>query len=186
LSLKTVLPLTLHFETVYRENFTFVYRMARHLGAPNGLLEDVSQDVFAAVSRKLESYDGRVSVRSWLYGFVRRVVADHRRRRIRKESKVHSLTEANALEQIEDVTQAPMAAAENSQAFRRLGEILQTLSPEKREAFLLFEVEGLTAPEIAEMTQSNLEAVYGRLRNAREEVSVLYSERYGRRDGKEK
>jgi RNA polymerase sigma-70 factor, ECF subfamily len=171
---------TLQFETVYREHFTFVWRMARHFGAPSTLLEDVAQDVFIAVSRKLSSYDGRVSVRSWLCGFVRRVVADHRRRRMRKESKLQPGTEANEIEQVEDGQPTPMAAAENAQAFARLDAILQTLSAEKREAFVLSEVEGFTAVEIADITQTGLSAVYGRIRAAREEVSMLYSQTYAK------
>jgi RNA polymerase sigma-70 factor (ECF subfamily) len=175
----SVPPSPLRFDTVYREHFAFVWRTARYLGVPRGELEDVAQDVFLTVQRKLSDYDGRVSVKSWLYGFVRRVVADHRRRYRRKESKLRAAPEEQGLDAYETADPTPLATLESSEALVRLDRVLALLTPEKRETFLLAELEELTAAEIGVVMSANVNTVYTRLRAAREEVSAAYTKMYG-------
>jgi DNA-directed RNA polymerase specialized sigma24 family protein len=45
------------------------------------------------------------------------------------------------------------------------------------------ELEGLTAVEIADVTQTNINTIYTRIRSAREEVSALYTSLYGAGEG---
>ncbi len=169
----------LQFDAVYREHFAFVWRTARYLGVPRGELEDVAQDVFLTVQRKLSDYDGRVSVKSWLYGFVRRVVADHRRRYRRKESKLRGAPEEQGLDAYESTQPTPLATLESSEALVRLDRVLALLTAEKRETFLLAELEEMTAAEIGEVMSANVNTVYTRLRAAREEISVHYTKMFG-------
>ncbi len=170
------------FTELYREHFAFVWRSARYLGVPYGELDDVAQDVFIVLQRKLADYDGRVSVRGWMYGFVRRVVADHRRRFRRKESKLRGAPEEGGLDAYESEHPTPFSSAESSEALRRLDEVVQTLSAEKRETFLLAELEQLSAVEIAESLGTNVNTVYTRLRTARDEVTATYTRLYGSKE----
>jgi RNA polymerase sigma-70 factor (ECF subfamily) len=174
---------TLRFDEVYREHVAFVFRTARYLGVPAREVEDAAQDVFVSVSRKLAEYDGRVSLQSWLYGFVRRVVADRRRRHRRKESKLSVPSSDQGLDMYEGTGPGPLASSESSEALRRVDAVVSRLSPEKREAFLMSELEGLTAVEIADVTQTNINTIYTRIRSAREEVSALYTSLYGAGEG---
>src|SRR5687768_12204599 len=72
------------FDEVYAENFPFVWRCLRALGVPQALLDDATQDVFVVVHRQLDAFEGRSSVRTWLYGIARKVAFNHRRRQQRK------------------------------------------------------------------------------------------------------
>src|SRR6187399_211040 len=84
-------------ESIYAEHFDFVWRNLRRLGVSEQQLRDAAQDVFVVVHRRLGEFDGAESLRAWLYSIVRRVAADARRRRRRKEltesDDVHALVD---------------------------------------------------------------------------------------------
>src|SRR6185503_10712118 len=65
---------------VYAEHCDFVWRSLQHLGVRGADLEDMMQEVFVVVHRKLGGFDGLSRVTTWLFGICLRVVARHRRR----------------------------------------------------------------------------------------------------------
>ena len=69
------------FEDVYEEHFEFVWRSVRRLGVPEAALDDAVQDVFVVVHRRGSEFEGRSSVRTWLFGIVVHVARAYRRRR---------------------------------------------------------------------------------------------------------
>ena len=70
---------------VIREHAPFVWRVLRHHGIPEDQLEDLSQDVFIVICRRLGDFEQRSSLRTWIYGICRNVVFDARRRQRRKQ-----------------------------------------------------------------------------------------------------
>src|SRR5688572_25865929 len=64
------------FEAVYAEHFAMVWRLVAHR-VPQAALDDVVQEVFLVVHRKLPEFEGRSTVRTWVFGIVRRVVRDY-------------------------------------------------------------------------------------------------------------
>lgn len=149
------------FEEVYDEHFAFVWRSARRLGVSEAALDDAVQDVFVVVHRKLPDFEGRSTLRTWLFSITRRVARDFRRRAERKD---RGKVPAEGLVAAGD---GPRAEAERNQAREVLQSILAELGEDKREVFVLAELEQMTAPEIAEATDSNVNTVYSRLRAAR-------------------
>jgi RNA polymerase sigma-70 factor (ECF subfamily) len=149
------------FREIYDEYFDFVYRCARRMGVYDKALDDAVQDVFVVVHRRLGDFEGRSSIKTWLYGITRRVAKDHRRRADRKEK---GLVPAENLTSMEG---DPREQAARAEAIATLREILDTLDAPKREVFVLAEMEQMTAPEIAEALAVNLNTVYSRLRAAR-------------------
>lgn len=150
------------FDVVYQQHFDFVWRLARRFGAEDGAVDDVVQDVFVVVHRKLGDFEGRSSVRTWLYGIARRVVADHRKKRSRRRET--AIEEAGP---VEEPAVGPEGRVAQSQRLARLREILDLLPDEQREVFVLAELEQMSAPEIVELTGTKLNTVYSRLRLAR-------------------
>lgn len=150
------------FTAVYEQYFDFVWRSCRRLGVPDRTVDDAVQDVFIVVHRRLCDFEGRSSLKSWIFGIARRVARDHRRRISRKE-RGEALPETLA-----DSRQAsPLESAQKSQALLLLHQLLDTLDDEKREVFLLAELEQMTVPEIASSIDVNVNTVYSRLRAAR-------------------
>jgi RNA polymerase sigma-70 factor (ECF subfamily) len=151
------------FSALYREHFRFVWRVARGLGVPAQRVEDAVQDVFVVVHRRLAEYDGRAPVRAWLFEISRRVAHDHRRT-IRRKEATEPLPEG-----IGDSTRpGPAQLAEASEELRMVESILADLEEDQRVVFVMAEIEQMTAPEIAETLQWNLNTVYSRLRRARQ------------------
>jgi RNA polymerase sigma-70 factor (ECF subfamily) len=147
---------------VYDEHFAFVYRCAAHRGIPQAALDDVVQEVFIVVHRKLPEFEGRSSVRTWLAGIARRVVADF----VKKRGNQPAADETLEREPASSDASTP-EALERKAAARLLDGLLAKMSEEQREVFVLYELEHLSGAEIAEVTHSNENTVWTRLRAAR-------------------
>jgi len=171
------LPVALDFTAVYDEHFAFVWRSLRRLGVHDRLLDDAAKDVFIVVHRRLGEFEGRSTLKSWLFAIARRVAHDHRRRVGRKE-RTEELPETVA-----DHGATPAAGAERAEAVRVLHEILGSLDDDKREVFMLAELEQMTVPEIADAIGANVNTVYSRLRVARQAFEQAVSRRLARDPG---
>lgn len=162
------------FETVYREHFRFVWRTVRRLGIEGAQVDDVVQEVFVVVHRRLGDFEGRSTATTWLYGIVRRVVADHRRTLRRKP--LGTAPEDDAMDAASAPEDGPEASAEQAERVRLLHHLLSQLDEAKREVFILAELEGLTLAEIAEALGVNANTVASRLRAARREFEAALEE----------
>jgi RNA polymerase sigma-70 factor (ECF subfamily) len=157
------------FESVYEENLKFVWRAVRRLGIDPADTDDVVQEVFVVAHRKLPEFEGRAQVRTWLYKIAVGVVRHYFRTQRRKPGN-RPATSAQDLEVLRDRHQTgPAEAAERAEAVKILDGILAHLDGEKREVFVLAEVEQLSSVEIAEVLGVNLNTIYSRLRAARQE-----------------
>jgi RNA polymerase sigma-70 factor (ECF subfamily) len=157
------------------EYLPFVWRnVQRLLGVTSGT-DDVVQDVFVVVLRRLPEFEGRSTFRSWLYGILRRTVADHRKR-LRGRGTRDSRTELDALEGRDS---GPHRRAEKLEAAQIAELVLAQIDEDKREVFVLAELEGMTAPEIAEITGAGVTTVHARLRDARRKFKTLAHKYYG-------
>ncbi len=158
------------FEALYEEYFNFVWRSLRRLGVGAASLDDAVQDVFVVVHRRLAEFEGRSSIKTWLFGITLRVAQEHRRRLRRKEGSLEPLDDGFV-----DAAPGPLEEAEKAEAVRVLDAILATLDDDKRAVFILAELEQMTAPEIAESLGINANTVYSRLRAARQAFETAMS-----------
>ncbi len=177
-----VAPVT--FEQVYDENVDYVWKTVCRLGVRGPAVEDAVQEVFVVVHRKLASFEGRSSMHTWLFQIARRVVHDHRRTVRRKERPPLPNEPVQDLGAIAaDESTSPDATARRAEAARVLYELLDKLDTDKREVFILAEVEELAAPNIAQVLGINVNTVYSRLRLAREAFNLALARHHGR-DGR--
>ena len=70
--------------TIFREHAPFVWRVVRRLGVAESDTADVCQEVFVVIHRRLAEFEGRSSVRTWVYGICVRAVSDYWRRVLRR------------------------------------------------------------------------------------------------------
>jgi RNA polymerase sigma-70 factor (ECF subfamily) len=164
------------FDAIYEEHFDFVWRSARRRGVTDASIDDVVQDVFLVVHRRLGDYDGRASIRAWLFGIVGRVVADHHRSFRRKEARCEPHpVDANGEELSMSARPTPCEEAENDEALRLVVSLLDQLDTDKRELLVLAKIEQMSVPEIAQCFGQNVNTVYTRLRAARLEFDAAYA-----------
>jgi RNA polymerase sigma-70 factor (ECF subfamily) len=150
------------FDQVYDEHFAFVWRNVLNRGVPPSAVDDVVQEVFVVVHRKLGGFEGRSSMRTWLAGIVRRVVADH----VRKRGNAPVGDEPLELDSPSDA-RGPAEELDAKAAARVLDELLARMPEAQREVFILHEIEEMTGREIAEAVGANENTVHTRLRAAR-------------------
>lgn len=167
-------PALVPFEELYDAHFDFVWRSVRRLGVPAASMEDAAQDVFVVVHRKIGEFQGRSSLKTWIFGIVVFVARAYRRRRSVDVADADPDALADAAHP------SPQAQAEAAEALRALQEVLDELSDERREVFVLIELEEMTAPEAAEALGVKLNTVYSRFRAARQDVDAAVARRAAR------
>jgi len=158
------------FEQVYDEHAEFVWRSIRRLGVDASAADDVLQQVFLVVHRRLGEFEGASSVRTWLFRILHHSVQEHRRSQRRKSPlRRGGDGSPDELAAVPDSSAAanPEQALSRAEASRIIGRLLDTLDDDKRAVFVLAELEQMTAPEISEALGLDPRAVYSRLRAAR-------------------
>jgi RNA polymerase sigma-70 factor, ECF subfamily len=167
------------FDSVYHTYASFVWRNAVRLGIAHGAIEDVMQEVFLVVYRRLPEFEDRASMKAWLSAILIRVVRAYRRtlRRKHRASEDRS-PRVDPDSVIDGGMPSPLDLAERDEAVRELHAILSAMNEARREVLVLSELEQLTAPEIAQALQVNINTVYWRLRTARREFErILFRRR---------
>jgi RNA polymerase sigma-70 factor (ECF subfamily) len=155
------------FNAVYDEHADFVWRNARRLGVDEAAIDDVLQSVFLVVFRRLDDFEGRSSLKTWIYEILIHVVRDHRRSLRRKSPGRHEPDAVDPTTLSAPAEQRPDHLADRADAARVVRELLDQLDDDKREVFAMAELEGLTLREIAEVLREPPGTVASRLRAAR-------------------
>ncbi len=151
-------------EAAYARYFDYVWGLLGRLGVAAGSLDDATQDVFMVLYRRRLQFRRESHVRTLLHGIAINIGRRHRAQVAR-----------NRLDPISAPLPAPSASPEAQACQRseleRLDAYLRELPAAQREVFVLIEVAGLSAPEIAALLSINLNTVYSRLRLARKTVA---------------
>jgi RNA polymerase sigma-70 factor, ECF subfamily len=156
------------FGAVYDAHFAFVWRSVRRLGVEEAAVDDVVQDVFLVVHRQLPGFRGDSSIRSWLFAIASRVVRDSRRSLRRKPGNLGgSGRVCDDVDLFADAAPSPQEQAAAAEAVRTLHAVLDGMSKERREVFILAELEQMTVADIAAAVNVNANTIYSRLRAAR-------------------
>lgn len=151
------------FEGLYREHVAYVWRTLHRLGCPRGEVADATQDVFLIAFRKLDEFQHRSRMSTWLFGICYRHTLERRRKAAR-----HSVAPPSAVHALLDPSPDQSLVVELGQQRAVLELILEQLTIEQRAVFALHELDGLEGNEIAEALDIPLGTVYSRLRSARE------------------
>jgi len=170
-----VLPGPLEFRAIYEQWFDEVARWIRAMGGPQADREDLVQDVFLVVHRRLPDFDGQ-NLPGWLYQIARHRVRDFRRltwvRRVLfgKVPLSENLPVSGA---------SPSDGAETNEKRELLERLLTKLNEHERAALVLFEIDGYSGEEIAEIQGVPLNTAWGRIHNARKKLKAQLARHTG-------
>lgn len=162
---------TTQFDEIFRECAPYVWRLLGRLGVPASDVPDVAQEVFLVVHRRLPEFEGRSSVRTWIYSICVFVVRDSTRKRLRRREQV----QVELPEHGTPSEDAPDEALQRRHARQMVSEALAELSEEQREVFVLYELEELPITEIAQMLECPASTVYSRLSVARRSLRAAFA-----------
>lgn len=155
------------FATLYDRHFAFVWRLAANSRVPSSHLDDVVQEIFLVIHRRLPSFEGRSSLKTWIAAVTRNTAKEFARR------KRHQLLGGEVdPDAAPSRSMSPAEHLEASAAAKLLDGFLDELPEEQRDVFLLAEVEQMTAEEIAQVLDVNANTVRTRLRTARMAVQA--------------
>jgi RNA polymerase sigma-70 factor (ECF subfamily) len=174
------------FREFYHSHVEFVWRGARRLGVDDSAVDDVVQHVFLVAYRRFPEFrlddfpGGRGSIKAWVFAILVRVVREYRRS-TRRKSPHANLPHTDPETLADSFAPGPHEALAKAEAARVVQQLLEELDDEKREVFVLAELEQLTAVEIAEALGVNASTVSSRLRAARRDFERA-AERHRRRD----
>lgn len=148
---------------LYRAHAEFVWRVARALGVSDAIVDDVVHDVFFVVRRRFATFEPSRPVRPWLAGITRNVVMHAQRKQARERRRLEVVEPPSPPRPPDDFVGLGQAAA-------LMTTFLEQLDEDKRAVFLLCQLDGLSAGDVARVLELNPNTVYTRLRAARLEL----------------
>lgn len=163
---------------VHRAQADFVWRSLQRLGVRQADLDDVFQEVFVVVHKRLHTYDGTSALTTWLFGVCMRVAAAQRRRAwFRREVPTDDVAATHEAPPGE----APDEALEARQARAELHRVLDKMDLDKRAVLVMFELDELGTEEIAKILGVPVGTVWSRLNAARKQFQKVLTRERSRR-----
>jgi RNA polymerase sigma-70 factor, ECF subfamily len=150
-----------------RAHFRDVWRIVRRFGVPENCADDATQEVFIIASRRLADI-APGSERPFLLASAVRVAANLRR----SLGARRECPEEEGLPEGVDPRPNAEALLDQKRLRQMLDTVLDALSDDLRVAFVLYELEGMSSPEIAELLTIPVGTVASRLRRARESFEL--------------
>ncbi len=160
------------FEEIYRRFAKMVFNLALRMAGTVEEAEDLTQEVFLRVYRHLAKFNGRSTLKTWIY----RITLNHCRSRLgRRKLPTRPLAEENEGEGAElvDERRGPEEDALARDASRRVARALRGLRPRFREAVVLRDLEGLSYDEIAEVLEIRIGTVRSRIARGRDRLRTI-------------
>jgi RNA polymerase sigma-70 factor (ECF subfamily) len=168
--LKAVRGADLSFRGIYDRWFDDVTKWLYALGVPASDTEDLAQEVFLVVRRRLPAFEAG-NLAAWLYRITDLTARDHRRRAWFKN--LFSRRRDLDLTEMPHEGPTPELSYEQKESRDRLQKLIGAMSEKLRATFVLFEIEGYSGEEIAQIQNIPLGTVWTRLHNARNEFWKL-------------
>lgn len=158
------------WRALYDRHFGKVMRLVHALGIADTEADDLCQEIFLIIYRHLRSFRGEARLGTWIHRLASREAFRHvKRGRMRR-----ALVSLLAREQPPPV---PRDWAENEAARRQyLGHLLGRLPPERRLALVLFEIDGRSVEEIADVCGCAVNTVWTRIHRARVQLEKIAKE----------
>ena len=157
------------FVAFYREHHTFVWRALVRLGVEHRDCDDATQEVFVAIHRHWGSVRAAASPRAWVSGIVRRIAWRWRRNDYRHHRRIE------AMARVEPVRGDLETELVRREAWNHLAHFLDQLDDDKRDAFVLGELEELGRVELGFALGINPNTAYSRLQAARRQFFAHFA-----------
>ena len=146
------------FQRLYQAEFDYVWNTLRRLGVADANREDLSHDVFVTAWRKLKDYDPTRPLRPWRFGIAYRGASDFRQRAY--QHREVSDDDADSA----DDRPGPDEAVAQRQARDLVRRALEFIPIDRRGVFVMHDIDGIAAPEIAAALEIPFNTAYSRLR----------------------
>ncbi|HEY4185995.1 MAG TPA: sigma-70 family RNA polymerase sigma factor [Polyangia bacterium] len=148
----------------FRQEFDYVLRTLRRLGAAPSEIEDLAQELFLALRRSWSQYDPERPLRPYLFGIAFRISSAHHRKRDREV--------AFGVVEIGDSSPGPDDALQTKQARALVLAALERMPLKRRAVLIMHDIDEMPVAEVATALSIPRFTVYSRLRKARKEFEA--------------
>jgi RNA polymerase sigma-70 factor (ECF subfamily) len=155
-------PVSADFQAIFAAEFSYVCRALRRLGVRQADLEDQAQEVFVSVHARFDGYDPSRPIRPWLFAFAFRAASNYQRLARHRHERPGEVAEAES-------AHTPELALADRQKQELVLSALEGVPLERRSALIMHDIDGFSAPEIADALAVPINTVYSRVRVARDE-----------------
>lgn len=159
------------FDEIYATHVGDVERWCLRLCGPYEEVDDFVHDVFIIVHRRLPEWRGEAQITTWLFAVCEMV--SRKRRRKQRLSALTSSFERILLSRLASEEPSPFEQLESRESKSRLYELLDSLSDRYRTPLILFEIEGMSGDEVAQLMGIPLPTVWVRLHRGRAKLVAL-------------
>jgi RNA polymerase sigma-70 factor (ECF subfamily) len=167
---------SLSFEEIFEHYSSMVYSLALHILGDQEEALDVSQEVFLTIYRKIGTFRGESSLKTWIYCITAHQAANRFRwwNRVRRRGTVsleeHLVKSPNRelFYNLRSNTQSPEEALLLQEEHEEMEHLLLELPLQQRIAVIMRDIEGLSYEEIAETMKISLGTVKSRIARGRE------------------
>lgn len=168
--------ISLSFEEIFARYNSMVFGLAFHILGDREEALDVSQEVFLTIYRKMDSFRGESSLKTWIYCIAAHRAANRFRwwNRIRRRGTVsleeHLVKSPNneLFCNLTSEAKSPEEALLVQEKRAEIEHMLLELPLQQRVALVMRDIEGLTYEEIAETLNVSLGTVKSRIARGRE------------------
>jgi RNA polymerase sigma-70 factor (ECF subfamily) len=158
------------FDALYDTHVDSIWRLLLRLGVEPMNAEDAVQEVFVTAWKRLPQFEQRSSLKTWLTGIALNVAA-HARRGLARHGRPEPLDDG-----LPSSASLPDERAQAREDLEQLQQVLKQLPGEQREAFVMLEMEGFSAPEASALLNVGVNTLYSRLRLARAAFNAAVAE----------
>jgi RNA polymerase sigma-70 factor, ECF subfamily len=170
----TAEPETRDLAQIYRAHVQDVGRWAERMAGPGFDIPDMVSEVFEIVQRKLPSFRGDSSLRTWLWGITEKVVR-HRRRKDRLRHWLWPSTK-DPTRHLPAAGPSQHERLEEKERHARVYQVLERLAERDRQILILFELEEMSGAEIAALLGITVDNVWLRMHRARARFLKAFAE----------
>ncbi len=126
--------------------------------------DDVTQDTYTRAIGSLHRFRGESDAKVWLLTIARRAAADHMRIRSRRDGLMRRIRENTSATSFDTTSPTPTSW--------ELSQLVAALEPDRRDAFVLTQILGLSYDEVATICSCPIGTVRSRVARARDELAT--------------
>lgn len=159
------------FRSMYESEFDYVWNTFGRLGVAERDREDLTQELFVLVHKKLDEYVASRPIRPWLFAFAFRIASDYRRL---ARHRVELFQERTS--ELPGTTISAEETCVQQEGRSLILRAIDLLSTERKPIFIMHELDGIAVPDIADALGIPLNTAYSRLRLARQDFATAISQ----------
>jgi RNA polymerase sigma factor (sigma-70 family) len=143
-------------DALYRRHAHTVTRWARRLCGPELDAEDVAHEVFLLARRRLQRFEPGAKITTWLFRATEKIARSARRRQRLRRLLLRGQT---GLTPAAGAVPTPLERMERDETCRRIYAILDRMPDRQRRVLILFEMEGMSTQQIADLLEARVGTV---------------------------